>query len=62
MDFENAYQSISRDFMEGEWWFIKTAHEKKRLYEGKRTMTWDAVNATALAKRTFQCAQFIFTT
>ena len=50
MDFDNAYQSITREFMEGEWWLVKTAHEKGRLYEGERTMTWDATNATALAK------------
>jgi isoleucyl-tRNA synthetase len=50
MDFENAYQSITKSFMEGEWWLIKAAHEKGRLYEGERTMTWDSVNATALAK------------
>jgi isoleucyl-tRNA synthetase len=50
MDFDNAYQSISKEFMDGEWWFVKVAHEKGRLYEGERTMTWDASNATALAK------------
>jgi hypothetical protein len=32
MDFENSYQSITKEFMEGEWWFIKKAHEKGRLY------------------------------
>ena len=50
MDFDNAYQPITREYIEGEWWFIKTAHEKGRLYEGERTMTWDATNGTALAK------------
>jgi isoleucyl-tRNA synthetase len=50
MDFDGAYQSITREFMEGEWWFVKQAHQKGRLYEGERTMTWDASNATALAK------------
>jgi isoleucyl-tRNA synthetase len=50
MDFENAYQPISRTFMEGEWWLIKKAHENKRLYEGKKVMTWCPSCATALAK------------
>jgi isoleucyl-tRNA synthetase len=50
MDFDNAYQPITKEFIEGEWWFVKTAHEKGRLYEGERTMTWDPTNATALAK------------
>jgi len=50
MDFDNAYQSITDEFIDGEWWLIKKAHEQKRLYEGKRTMTWCASCATALAK------------
>ncbi len=50
MDFENAYQSISKNFIESEWWLIKTAHEKGRLYEGLRTMTWCAKCETAAAK------------
>ena len=29
MDFENAYQSISPNFIEGVWWLIKKAHENK---------------------------------
>ncbi len=50
MDFENAYTPIVRSFIDGEWWLIKKAHENKRLYQGKRTMTWCAHCATALAK------------
>ncbi|MBS3106948.1 isoleucine--tRNA ligase [Candidatus Woesearchaeota archaeon] len=50
MDFENAYQSISKEFIEGEWWLIKRAHEQGRLYEGLRTMTWDMESESALAK------------
>ncbi|MBD3310533.1 isoleucine--tRNA ligase [Candidatus Woesearchaeota archaeon] len=50
MDFENAYQPITKEFMEGEWWLIKKAHENRRLYEGFRTMTWCGDCATALAK------------
>lgn len=50
MDFENAYTPITREFLDGEWWLIKRAHENKRLYEGLRTMTWCAHCQTALAK------------
>lgn len=50
MDFENAYQSITKEFMEAEWWLIKQAHEKGRLYEGLRTMTWCANAESSLAK------------
>lgn len=50
MDFDNAYQSITEDFIEGEWWLLEQAHNKDRLYEGERTMTWCADCATACAK------------
>ena len=50
MDFENAYQSVKNEYMEGEWWLIKKAHENKRLYEGEKTMHWCAKCATSLAK------------
>jgi len=50
MDFDNAYQSIKNEFMEGEWWLVKKAHENKRLYEGLKSMHWCPKCATALAK------------
>lgn len=50
MDFEHAYQSITKQFIEAEWWLIKQAHEKGRLYEGLRTMTWCPRSESALAK------------
>ncbi|MFC1728599.1 isoleucine--tRNA ligase [Nanoarchaeota archaeon] len=57
MDFENAYQTMSDEYIEGEWWLIKKAHENKRLYEGKRTMTWCADCGTALAKHELEYQQ-----
>lgn len=50
MDFENAYQSIKDEFIEGVWWLVKKAHKNGRLYEGEKTMPWCASCATALAK------------
>jgi isoleucyl-tRNA synthetase len=50
MDFENAYQSVKKEFMDGEWWLVKKAHEKRRLYEGLRSLAWDWKDQTALAK------------
>ncbi len=50
MDFENAYQTVSNDYIDGEWWLVKTANEKGRLYEGFRAMAWDWVHETAVAK------------
>ncbi len=50
MDFKNAYQSIKTEFMEGEWWLIKKAYERNRLYEGEKVMHWCQKCATSLAK------------
>ena len=50
MDFENAYQSVSNEYIEGIWWLIKTANEKKRLYKDYKPMHWDYANQSALAK------------
>lgn len=50
MDFDNAYQTISKEWMEGEWWLVRKAFDAGRLYEGERSMTWDMHAGTALAK------------
>ncbi|MBI2134404.1 isoleucine--tRNA ligase [Candidatus Woesearchaeota archaeon] len=50
MDFENAYQSVSKEYIDGEWWLVRKAHDAKRLYEGLRSMAWDWKDQTALAK------------
>ena len=54
MDYDNAYWPIKNEYIEGIWWLIKKAHEKKRLYEGLRTITWCASCGTALAKHECQ--------
>ncbi len=50
MDFSDPYQPITKQFMESEWWLIKQAQKKGRLYQGLRTMHWDAATQTAVAK------------
>lgn len=50
LDFDNAYQTIDNEYIEGTWWLVKKAHEKKRLYEGQMTMTWCGSCQTSLAK------------
>lgn len=57
LDFTNPYQPISKRFMEAEWWLIKRAQEKGRLYQGLRTMYWDAAAQTALAKHEIEYKQ-----
>jgi isoleucyl-tRNA synthetase len=50
MDFSNACYPINNEYIEGEWFLVKKAHEKERLYEGLRTMSWCASCQTAMAK------------
>src|SRR3989344_60592 len=50
MDHENAYMPIKNEYIESIWWLVKQAHEKKRLYEGLRTLSWCPNCATAMAK------------
>jgi len=57
LDLTNPYQPIAKEFMEAEWWLIKRAHEKKRLYQGLRTMHWDAATQTAVAKHELEYKQ-----
>ncbi|MEK6878022.1 MAG: class I tRNA ligase family protein, partial [Nanoarchaeota archaeon] len=50
MDYENAYWPIKREFIDGEWWFIKRAFDQKRLYKDKKVMHWCSFCETSLAK------------
>ncbi|MFH0870347.1 MAG: isoleucine--tRNA ligase [archaeon] len=50
MDYENAYMPVKNEFIEGEWFLVKRAHDQGRLYEGDRTLTWCPNCATAMAK------------
>ena len=50
LDYSDPYYPVNNDFIEGEWWLIKKAHEKKRLYKGKRALSWCPSCATAVAK------------
>jgi isoleucyl-tRNA synthetase len=57
MDFDDPYMPIERDYIEGEWWLIKKAHENNRLYEGEATTTWCSKCGTALAKHELEYEQ-----
>lgn len=50
MDYDKAYWPIKKYYIEGEWWLIKKAFDDKRLYKGKKVMTWCGSCETALAK------------
>ncbi|MEK6901031.1 MAG: class I tRNA ligase family protein, partial [Nanoarchaeota archaeon] len=57
LDFTDPYQPIRKEFMEAEWWLITQAHKKGRLYQGLRTMHWDAATQSAVAKHELEYKQ-----
>lgn len=50
LDYTDTYMALKNEYMEAEWWLIKQAWKKKRLYLGEKVMTWCADCETALAK------------
>ncbi len=50
MDWDRPYLPITQEYIEGVWWLVKHAHEQGRLYEGLRTLAWDPIDESALAK------------
>ncbi len=50
MDWDETYQSIKPNFIEKVWGLLKNLSDKGLIYEGEKTMMWDVVDATALAK------------
>ena len=50
LDYSDSYMALTNEYMEGEWWMIKEAHKKKRLYLGEKVMTWCGDCETAVAK------------
>ncbi len=50
MNWDNPYMTIKNEYIEGAWWALAKANERKLLYLGKKSMTWCPRCATALAK------------
>jgi len=57
LDYTDTYMALKNEYMEGEWWLIKQAWKKKRLYLGEKVMTWCAHCETALAKHECEYAE-----
>ena len=50
LDWNKPYITFKNEYIEGAWWALKKAQEKKLLYQGEKAMTWCPRCATALAK------------
>ena len=50
VDFNGAYKTMDREYMESVWWAFKQLYEKGKIYEGERVLMYDTKWATPLSK------------
>jgi isoleucyl-tRNA synthetase len=50
VDFQGAYKTMDKDYMESVWWAFKTLYERGKLYEGERVLMYCTRDATPLSK------------
>lgn len=50
VDFQGAYKTMDKDYMESVWWAFKELHEKGKIYEGERVLMYCTLDATPLSK------------
>ena len=48
-DWDNPYETTNNNYIEGAWWALKKAWDRKALYKGSRVLTWCPHCGTALA-------------
>jgi isoleucyl-tRNA synthetase len=50
VDFNGAYKTMDKEYMESVWWAFKTLYEKGKIYEGEKVLMYCTRDATPLAK------------
>jgi isoleucyl-tRNA synthetase len=50
VDFNGAYKTMDKDYMESVWWAFKELHTKGKIYEGERVLLYCTRDATPLSK------------
>lgn len=50
VDFEGAYKTMDKDYMESVWWAFKTLYEKGSIYEGEKVLMYCTLDGTPLSK------------
>ena len=50
VNFDGAYRTMDKDFMESVWWAFKTLYEKGKIYEGRKVLMYDTKFATPVSK------------
>ncbi len=50
VEFEGAYKTMDKDYMESVWWAFKELHDKGKIYEGEKVLMYCTQDATPLSK------------
>lgn len=50
VDFQGAYKTMDKDFMESVWWAFKKLYDENKIYEGERVLLYCTRDATPLSK------------
>lgn len=50
VDFQGAYKTMDKEYMESVWWAFKTLYDKGKIYEGERVLMYCPRDATPISK------------
>lgn len=50
VEFEGAYKTMDKEYMESVWWAFKTLHEKGKIYDGEKILVYCTKDATPISK------------
>ncbi|HLZ14793.1 MAG TPA: isoleucine--tRNA ligase [Candidatus Saccharimonadales bacterium] len=49
-EFDGAYKTMDKEYMESVWWAFKTLYEKGKIYEGEKVLIYCTKDATPISK------------
>jgi isoleucyl-tRNA synthetase len=50
VDFQGAYKTMDKDYMESVWWAFKQLYDKGKIYEGEKVLLYCVRDATPISK------------
>ncbi len=50
VDFQGAYKTMDKNYMESVWWAFKTLYDKGKIYEGEKVLMYCTLDGTPLSK------------
>src|SRR5206468_12627421 len=50
VEFEGAYKTMDKDYMESIWWAFKQLYDKGKIYEGEKVLLYCTRDATPVSK------------